>query len=138
MTPPRALQAAFRAAEYRVLATQPFTVHAGQPSAGLRRWMRRHQASHAVMLTACNPAGARRSAAQNRAAQARLRSKLTRINPKALLPGLNLDPRGVWPPEPSFWVLGPPPAVLAGLARAHGQGAILVCGPRARPRLRWL
>jgi hypothetical protein len=132
------LQRAFRAARYRVLGRPPIVLKPGQSSPLLRRWIRKAQADSAAMLTAWNPGAQQRSRAANRRAQQRLRRALRSLAPLALRPGRNEDPAGLWPAEPSLWVLGLKRPQLDRLAHAFGQRAYLYCGPSGRPRLRWI
>jgi len=134
----RDLERAFRGTEYRVTGRPPLALRCGRASAGLRAWMRAHQAASAAMLTAWNPGALPRPAQANRRAQARLERALRDLKPLALRRGSNRDLAGRWPAEPSLWALGLSLAQARALAARFGQAAILYCGPSARPRLHWI
>jgi hypothetical protein len=132
------LEAAYRATRYTVQAPGGgFELQVDLPSPPLAALLTSRGFREAAYLTACNPASAVHSAAENQARTARLALDLA-ASGWVVFDGQAIDPEGKWPPECSFLVLGANVAAAAGLGRRHGQNAILVAGPEAIPRLHWL
>ncbi len=127
----RNLMEAFQAARYRVASAGVLRI--GAPCPGLLRAL---GVRHLVGVTAHNPGAVRQGAAANAAAQRRLRERIRREAGVEPWEGLNEDPEGRWPPEPSLWA---PVGLRLGLewGRAFGQAAIVHVGPQGIPRLAW-
>lgn len=107
----------------------------GRRSAGLEGLYASWGVRALLVVTAWNPGGLRRDGSANRESQRRLEARLRSAPWTAVLEGLNLDPGGLWPPEPSFWVAGAGPEVGLGLGAAFGQSAVVLAGADAVPRL---
>jgi len=132
--PVDALERAFLAAEYHVLAPSgALIVRPGQSCpvldrlAGGRRW---------CILTAFNPGGRRCSAVANRRRAARLNAALDDAAPALRLPACNRDPAGRWPDEPGWLLSFDTPDPVHELARRFGQVGV-VCGGRGGPAQLW-
>ncbi|WP_368640625.1 DUF3293 domain-containing protein [Castellaniella ginsengisoli] len=126
------LDAAYRAAHYRIETAPPLILRIGQAHPALAA-----RFPHGgVFLTACNP----RSRRLRPAANARRMRALCRAVERAghaWLPGRGLDPHGSWPDEPSLWMPGLPLESGLRLARRFGQNALVWCGPDTVARLVW-
>lgn len=93
-----------------------------------------HGKTHWGIVTAVNPASVRLPDADNAARQRALARDLHGF---PVRPAENVDPTGVWPVEPAYWVAGMSLADLVTLASRYGQWAIVFaeCGRPAR--LEW-
>ena len=125
-----ALDAAYRAAHYRIDVDPPLVLHIGEPHPALPS---RFPAG-GVFVTACNPRSRRLRPVANARRMRALCRAVERLG-HAWLPGCGLDPQGQWPDEPSLWV--PALSCAAGQRLAHqfGQNALVYCGPDGVPRL---
>ncbi|MDY0308685.1 MAG: DUF3293 domain-containing protein [Castellaniella sp.] len=135
MTPgPRSLNldAAYRAAHYRIDTEPPLILRIDELHPALRALF----PQGGIFLTACNPHSRRLRPAANRR---RLHALQRAIEQQgwAWLPGLGLDPQGLWPAEPSLWIPSLPLDEGLRLARCFGQNALVQCGPDAMARLIW-
>jgi hypothetical protein len=92
------------------------------------------KANEAVFITAYNPASVAVGDAENTAAQENLKSDLLQQGSR-FLPGQGVDPTGVWPPEPSFFVFAITRARGGELAEKYGQYAFLYIAVRKPPEL---
>ena len=90
-----------------------------------------YAATSAAFVTAANPRGERRGAAQNLAAAAALEASLAH----PFLRGEGRDPQGLWPAEPSLLVIGIGRGEAAALGRALRQNAIVAIERGAAPEL---
>ena len=142
--PTRATIAAYRSTRYRVDdGAQRIDLIIGARNGRHERWLRRHSARSATVLTAWNPAGRRISAADNTMAQARLRRQLDASGLTTLLSS-NLDPSGRWPTEPGWCVFDASPRQVdrwlvrfrqhAAVRLVLGRGSRLVWHPAVRRR----
>lgn len=133
---PEDLHAAYHAAVYEVAPPQgaPVRFQAGVPSTDVDALLDERQCSQAVFVTAFNPRSVALCAAENAAAHENLRNDLV-ARGHAFLPGRGLDPTGVWPPEPSFFVLGLDRAAGAALAQAYGQYAFVYLARGRAPEI---
>ncbi len=126
------LIAAYERADYDVHGAHRggFTLKIGRRSAALDELLEAHGATSAAFVTAANPQGEARSAAENRAAQAELEASLA-------LPfhrGEGRDPEGSWA-EPSALVVGIGRGEAEALGRAWRQNAIVFAEKGAAPEL---
>lgn len=126
---------AYRATDYRVLGVAaPFTLRIGEPSAGLRDCHRAHNVDGSAFVTAWNPFGVAGSAAENGAAQTRLRARL-QLRGYRFVEGRGEDRQQQWPPEASLLVLGITLDEACRLGREFEQNALLWADADAVPQL---
>jgi len=118
------LIAAYREAEYFVLADPPFVLRVGSLSEELDRLMQRHGVDCAAYVTAWNPRSVPLPHDENRAAQEQLESGL-RAAGHVLIPGEGRDPAGHWPGESSVLALGLSRRGAVDIGRAYRQHAVL-------------
>ncbi|MGY6586654.1 MAG: DUF3293 domain-containing protein [Wenzhouxiangella sp.] len=128
------LWAAYRATDYRVLATPPLVLAVGRPSPGLACLFQTHRVSQAVFITAWNPRSQATDGKANQAAQEALKQRLL-TKTDCLYPAEGVAQQGEWQPEPSFLALGIDRPTAIALAREFGQNAIVWAGSDACPRL---
>jgi putative PIN family toxin of toxin-antitoxin system len=107
-----------------------FTLKIGRRSAALDELLEAHGMTSAAFVTAANPQGEVRSAAENRAAQAELEASLA----LPFYPGEGRDPDGSWA-EPSALVVGIGRGEAEALGRAWRQNAIVFAEKGAAPEL---
>ena len=137
MTSARKLDRAYRRAIYRVeLQTGSLDFAVSVASEGLCRLLRSHGAETAAFLTACNPGSRPRAAAANETAHAALLAALSPLG-HTVLPGVALDPDGIWPAEPSLLVLGIGRADATATARLFRQNALVWMDAGGTPELVW-
>jgi hypothetical protein len=137
--PPRPLEAAYRAANYRVFdcPADDFVIRCGRRSSRLDRLLERHAAAEWAFVTACNPRSRRLDDQENVARMKRLEATLHAAG-YCCLPGAGEASDNSWPPEPSLLVLGIAETEAMALTAAFDQHAILV-GRRGEPaRLVWI
>ena len=91
-------------------------------------------AASAAFLTAASPRSERRSEEENRRLTVALGQVLD-AGGYRYLEGEGRDPRGAWPAEPSFLVLGIGRSEAVALARRFEQNALLWCEPGKPPEL---
>ena len=130
--PSPALDAAYRAAHYRIDIDPPLVLRIGAAHPALPALF----PHGGVFLTACNPRSRRLRPTANARRLRALRRTVERLG-RAWLPGRGLDPLGLWPDEPSLWIPDLPPDEGLRLARRFGQNALVWCGPDAVARLVW-
>ena len=126
----------YRAARYRIDASQPLFLRLDEPNPGLSRFSPDGSLS-GVFLTACNP--------YSRCLRPAVNARRLRALQRAIgwlghgwLPGCALDPLETWPEEPSVWVPGMPAGTGHALARRFGQNDFIVCDALGVPRLAWV
>lgn len=136
---PESLEAAYRAAIYRVLLPDgPLDWRIGAANAaGDGRLRARGCRERWVLLTAVNPRSQPLSAEENRDRQASLENTL-QSERQRYLPALHIDPSGRWPDEPSFLLLDPPARLAESLAHHWEQNAIVRGRLGEAPQLVWL
>lgn len=119
---------AYRETDYVVTGlAQPFTLRIGMPSAALGALYLRHGVEGAAFVTACNPQGCLQDDTANARAQQRLRGELE-TRALAYFAAQGRHPRGGWPAEASFLVLGLSRQEAAALGHRYGQNAVVCCG----------
>lgn len=131
---PAATLAAYLAADYQVLADDPFTLTIDRPSPELARRLAEHHCAGAAFLTAWNPLGEPAAAANNHAAQEALRAEIA-ARQLPYFEGAGQDPAGRWPGEPSLLVFGISLESARELAERFRQNAFVYAGRDAVPRL---
>lgn len=131
---PENLLRAFSATDYRVRVDgREFVVRPGRRHAQLdaalgdRPW---------AILTAHNPGARRVDEAGNRARHQRLLDTLAQRRLEAH-PGVNRDPAGGWPDEPSVLIVDPGLEELDALAELFGQAAAVTGRSGDMARLRF-
>lgn len=132
-----ALDAAYRAACYRLLAPPVLSVQIGVAHPALAARLRQAGADGAAWLTAVNPGSQRLDARANAARLAALDACL-HAGGWTVWPALARDPSGAWPDEASRMVPGLPRAEAEALGRRFGQNALLWIDSDGRPELVWL
>lgn len=133
--PPELLRAYLNASYTVGTGPEAAVLRIGEASEALRRLLEAAGQVCAAGLTAYNPGGAIRDSAANEAAQGRLLLSLKDGRRLRIFEGENQDPSGLWPPEPSLWVLGMGLSEGLALARSCGQNALVWVGSDAVPRL---
>ena len=120
---------AYRETHYVVTGLpRPFMLRIGMPSAPLGALYRRYGVGGCAFLTACNPHGRLLDDTANAHAQERLRSELD-TRALAYFAGEGRHPRGGWPAEASFLVLGVSMQEASVLGWRYRQNAVVCCGP---------
>ena len=132
----RALEAAYRAAIYRVQTDPPIDLSIGSNSAALAALLRWAGVTQAAIVTAHNPGSDRQSADANVAADRTLRSGLAERG-FDLRDTVAIDPLGEWPDEPGVLVLGLDVEDARVLGRAFGQNAIVAINDAGAVSLAW-
>lgn len=125
------LLAAYRDAEYVVLSPH-VVIRIGEANPALDELI--GSAGSGAFITAANPGSERRSEEENRKRLDALREALQAAG-HGYLEGEGRDPRGAWPAEPSFLVLGIARAQAARLAQQFAQNAFVWCEPGRAPEL---
>ncbi|HEX7385803.1 MAG TPA: DUF3293 domain-containing protein [Castellaniella sp.] len=90
-----------------------------------------------IFITACNPRSRRLRPSVN-ARRLRALQRAVQWMGYTCLAARALDPQGLWPEEPSFWVPRLPLARGHELARRFGQNAFVACDARGVARLMWV
>ncbi len=124
MLPPELLEA-FRQTDYHVFGDTPLILQPGIFAPDADRFLHDRDQDTAIVLTAWNPMSVATPIADNEAAQARLIEDLDRRG-MAHIPAEGRGRDGLWPPEPSLFVLGVPLQVAHELAAAYRQAAFLL------------
>ncbi|MEO1593806.1 MAG: DUF3293 domain-containing protein [Pseudomonadota bacterium] len=132
----RALEAAYRAAIYRVQTDPPIDLSIGSNSAALAALLRWAGVTQAAIVTAYNPGSDRQSADANGAADRILRAGLGERG-FDLRDTVAIDPSGEWPDEPGVLVLGIDVEDARVLGRAFGQNAIVAIDDSGAASLVW-
>ncbi len=132
---PEDLIAAYRATEFRCGAgAEAFTLRIGVRSDALVQQFASTGCTSAVFITAYTPFSQPQSEEANRAAQVRLGDELASLG-RPVLDGVGADPKGRWPPEPSYLVLGVLLEAAQALGRRYQQNALVWVGADAVPEL---
>lgn len=118
------LLAAYRNAEYVVVATPETVLRVGHKSAELDALLDAEGAAGAAFITAANPGSVVHTSRQNLMATAALVESQNALG-YACYEGVGRDPTGAWPAEPSVLVVGISRAEAEALGRAFGQNAIV-------------
>lgn len=134
------LEQAYRRADYQVqLPAGDLQLAIGRPDPSAdarlaqecgcrRRW---------ALLTPCNPRSERLSGADNLRLYKALQDELAALS-QAWWPALHRDPEGLWPDEPAFLLVDPPPELVIELARRYQQNAVVAGELRRAPQLLWV
>jgi hypothetical protein len=131
---PSELIRAYAETEYRVSGDPRFVLRIDLPSPELLALHARLRVASSAFVTACNPHGQQLPAAGNAARQAELLRAIGQFGLVAL-PGIGQHPRGDWPGEDSWLIVGLAQADAEALGTRFGQNAIVWAGADAIPRL---
>lgn len=123
MLPPELLEA-FRNTDYHVFGDTPLILQPGIFTPDADRFLHDRDLETAIVLTAWNPMSVAAPIAENEAAQARLIEDIKQRG-MAHIPAEGRGRDGLWPPEPSLFVLGVTIQVAHELAAVHRQAAFL-------------
>ena len=118
------LLAAYENADYTVLVEPELVLKIGEKSPRLDALMARAGAETAAYITAANPGGNQRPAAENRTANSVL-GDLIAASGYPHFPGEGRDPDSHWAAEESFLVLGIYRDNAKLLGRLFGQNAVV-------------
>ena len=133
-----ALDAAFRATIYRVEIPEGcFYLRIGVADPVFDDCLRARGVGNWGIITACNPRAARLSNDENRLRQMQLRESLNGLG-WTFFPACNLDPKGVWPPEPAYLILRMDETRFCALAAAYSQNAVVRGETGSPPCLLWI
>ncbi len=131
---PAATINAYLAADYKVMAAEPFVLNVGHPSPELAQWLKLNRTDRAAFITAWNPLGEPTSDSENHAAQQKLLAGIKALG-LPYLDGEGQDPSGLWPGETSLLVFGIALEAAKKLARRFRQNGFVYAGNDAIPRL---
>jgi hypothetical protein len=132
------LIAAYTATHYHIhWAEGAFMLRVNEHCPSLAALYARRGYNCAAFLTAWNPYSQLTSPIENHAMQQALLADLERHD-CWIIPGIGLDPAGLWMGEESFLAIGLGLADAQRLGRQYRQNAILWMGEDAVPRLEWL
>ncbi|EMI16396.1 hypothetical protein RMSM_06684 [Rhodopirellula maiorica SM1] len=87
--------------------------------------LRNEAVSEWAFITAYNPHSTPKAPSQNRAMNEQLECEIARLG-YLYWHGTGIDPKGQWPPEASFLLLGIMPASAANIGRKYHQNAIVI------------
>ncbi len=127
--------AAFMKTNYIVLTEQQdFTLRIGNRSPALSALYKKTNTTWSAFITAYNPLSSLQDHDTNEAANKRLFDKLSPLY-RHVFQGNGADPKGLWPPEPSFFVLGIDLVPAKLLGEQFRQDAIIWVDSDAIPQL---
>jgi hypothetical protein len=101
-----------------------FQLRIGQSHPDWDRWLQSNGYTEWSIITAWNPHSNLASASENHTQQSELRHHLE-SHQIPFLSGRNIDPKGLWPNEPTFIILNQPQPWSEQCARAFGQLAFV-------------
>ena len=126
--------AAYRNADYVVFADPELVLRVGERSERLDKLLEVHEAATAAYVSAANPGGKHRPAAENAEAVGALDELLAAAGyPR--YPGEGRDPEGRWQAEPSVLAIGIYRTNAEALGRLFGQNAIVFIEKGRAPEL---
>ena len=137
--PDPGLESAYLATDYRVDdgPCRPFVIRIGEPSPEAERMLVLRGQSEWALVTACNPKSEPLSPAENTRRMAELEA-ICLYHGWMHCAGAGVGRDGAWPPEPSYFIVGPTEAEAVEVGRHFGQNAI-VAGRLGEPaRLVWV
>jgi len=134
-----ALTAAYRAARYLVLLDEgALELGIGAYNeAGEARLAAATGGQHWAIVTPCNPGSVAMSHEENHKFYSQMRGELEAMS-QAWKPTLHRDPLDLWPDEPGFLLIEPPPGRAAALGRRYRQNALVLLRRGNAPELQWL
>jgi Protein of unknown function (DUF3293) len=126
---------AYTKTNYTVLSEMgDFTFNVGKYSPILNELHASKKTQSSAFITAFNPHGTACDVASNLEANKRLLQSLKKLG-YHLIEGAGVDPEGLWPPEPSFLVIGIDQQTAELIGKEFHQDAIIWIGRDAMPRL---
>jgi hypothetical protein len=127
--------AAFKNTNYIVISDDvEFTLMVDEFSEALSVLYKKTNNIYGAFITAYNPLAALQDSATNEAANKRLSDHLKALVPNVFR-GIGADPKGVWPPEPSFFALGLDLRAAKLIGQRFRQDAIIWIDQDAIPQL---
>jgi hypothetical protein len=127
---------AYESTHYFAHDAKPVLLRIGDPPAVHQAWLERMGALTASILTAWNPLGEEKSAAENDQAQAELLAAIRELELR-YLPASGEDPAAIWQPEPGFCVFNLPDDVLDDWLVKFRQNAAVQITRNEPCRLVW-
>jgi hypothetical protein len=127
---------AYESTHYFAHEAKPVLLRIGDPASQHQAWLEKRGAQSATILTAWNPLGEEKSAAENARAQEALLSAI-RARDLRWLPASGEDPAGAWQPEPGFCVFDVPDEVLDEWLVVFRQNAAVQATRNQACRLVW-
>lgn len=133
------LAEAYRAARYLVLLENgPLELRVGvRDEAAEARLAGATSAGHWALVTPCNPRSVPLTDEENLRLYRQMRAELEARH-QAWIPTLHRDPEGLWPDEPGFLLIEPPPERTTDLGRRYQQNALVLLRTGSAPELLWL
>ncbi|WP_372722682.1 DUF3293 domain-containing protein [Novipirellula sp.] len=107
------------------LPEQSVAIRIGHKHPVLDDALRNEAVNEWAFITAYNPHSTLKTPPQNRAMNERLECEIARLG-YSCWHGTGIDPKGKWPPEASFLVVGIEPSSAADLGRKYHQNAIVI------------
>ena len=127
--------AAFMDTNYIVLTDQEdFTLRIGDYSSALRALYEKTNTGWSAFITAYNPLSSLQNRDTNEAANKRLFDHISLLY-RLVFRGSGADPKGIWPPEPSFFVVGIDLEAAKLLGKRFRQDAVVWIDSDAVPQL---
>ena len=126
---------AYKKTNYIVLSEiAEFTFNVDQYSPQLDELHASKEVRSSAFITAFNPYGTARDEVSNLDANQSLLARIKHLGYQ-VIEGVGADKEGLWPPEPSFMVLGIDKQTAELLGNEYHQDAIIWIGSDAIPRL---
>jgi Protein of unknown function (DUF3293) len=126
---------AYKKTNYIIFNDQnKFAIHIDRYSAPLHALLSDTRNSCAAVITAYNPLGIAQDQLTNQAANKRLFEHANSLGIR-IYEGVGVDPEGLWPPEPSFVLLGIDLNGSKLIGKQFQQDAIIFSSDDAVPKL---
>jgi hypothetical protein len=126
--------AAYLGTDFCVDGDAPFVMRIGAPCEALAAVYAEKNYASCAFISACNPLGEPADETLNEARQAAF-ARMLEARGLPYLRGAGRDPRGKYPAEPSFLVLGTTLEESKAIGRELHQNAIVWCGADRVPQL---
>jgi len=120
--------------DYHVFGESPFALKVGIASQSLMELYKQTQTDCGVFITAWNPHSRVVEASANQEKQAELVKEISQRN-LIFIDGVGRHPKGEWPEEASFFVLGLSLETGKVLGIKYHQNAVIWCGSNSIPEL---
>ena len=131
--PPETIRA-YMSTDFCVDGDAPFVMRIGEPCEDLAPIYAASDYASCAFISACNPLGAPADDTLNEARQAAF-ARMLEARGLPYLSGAGRDPRGEYPAEPSFLVLGTGLEESKAIGRELHQNAIVFCEADRIPHL---